>query len=82
MLFLQAAEVEVGEDVAEEDEAAEECLFEDARGVAGAGNFCAEVQVRQDERVVDRQVHASFLVHSCYGMMKEGPPGGAKVLRR
>ena len=70
VLFLQACEVEVGEDIAEEDEALETILFQHAGGLAGAAGFGPQVEIRQDQRVVSGQIHGSVLAAECYGAMK------------
>ena len=53
VLFFQAAEVEVGKNVAEQNEAAILVLLQNAQRFARAAHVRAEVQIRQDQRVVD-----------------------------
>ncbi|MBI3646500.1 MAG: hypothetical protein HY233_11115 [Acidobacteriales bacterium] len=57
MLFLQAGEVQVGENVAVKDQAAILILLQDAHGFASPAHVRAQVQVRQDQRVIDMRVH-------------------------
>src|SRR5579863_9723830 len=70
-VFLgKTAEVEVGENVAEQDETRKTMLLQHPRGIPGAAAVRAQMQVGEDQRVIDGRIHAPFLVHSCYGMMK------------
>ena len=55
VLFFEASEIKVGEDIAEKNEAAIAILAEDAQGIASAAHVGAEVQIREDQRVILRQ---------------------------
>src|SRR5579863_3052803 len=51
VFFFEAAEIEVGENVAEQDEAIEGRGLEQAQCRLGAADFRAEMQIREDESV-------------------------------
>ena len=55
MLFFEASEIEVGKDIAQEDEAAKLIFPENAQGLAGAAHVSAEVQIGKDQRVTGRR---------------------------
>ncbi len=63
VLFFQAAEVEVGENVAEENQPAKSIFLQHAGGLTGAAAVRAQVHIGKDQRVVDGRIHALFLVH-------------------
>jgi hypothetical protein len=72
-VFLgKPAEIEIGEDVAQQDQPAEAVLLEHASGLAGAAAIRSQVHIGQDQRVIDGRIHALFLVQYCYGVMKAG----------
>ncbi len=52
VLFFQASEIEVGEDIAQQDEAAILIFLENAQRLAGAAHVRAQVQIRKDQRVI------------------------------
>ena len=52
VLFFQASEIEVGEDIAQQDEAAKLIFLENAQRLAGAAHVRAQVQIRKDQRVI------------------------------
>ena len=70
MLFGQPGEVEVGEDVAQQDEPLKTVPLEHARGLERMARLCTQVQVREDQRVVHVQIHILVLAMNCYGVMK------------
>jgi len=70
VFFGQAGKVEVGENVAEKNQALEAILLEHASGFASVAGLCTQVQVRKDQRVVASQIHISVLSNQCYGVMK------------
>jgi hypothetical protein len=70
VVFGEAGEVEVGENVAQEDQPLKAILFEHARGFAGVTRLCTEVQVGEDQRVVHVQIHGSVVAKECYEGMK------------
>src|SRR5580692_8116438 len=78
----QTGEVEVGKDVAQQDQALEAVFLKYARGFAGVAGLCTEVQVGEDQRVVHVQIHDSVIARECYGLMKyaskmvQWPPRG------
>jgi len=57
VLFFQASEIKVGKDVAEQNKAAILIFAEDAQSFASAAHVRAEVQIREDQRVVNRRRH-------------------------
>jgi hypothetical protein len=61
MLFLQPSKVQVVDDVAQQDETAERRRLQNIQSVTGATNLRAQVNVRQDERVIS-SLHAFILV--------------------
>ena len=70
-VFLgQPGKVEIGEDVAKENQPLEAVLLEHASGFARVAGLCPQVQVRKDQRVVAMQIHASVVSKQCYGVMK------------
>src|SRR5258708_25684972 len=69
VLFGEAGEVEVGEDVAQQDQPLKAVLLQHARGFARMTGLRAQVQVGKDQRVVNLQIHGSVLTKECYGVM-------------
>ena len=57
VLFFQAGKIQVGEDIAVQDQAPITGLLQQAECLARPAHVRAEVQVRQDQRVVDMRVH-------------------------
>ncbi len=53
VLFFQTSEIEVGKNIAQQDEAAISIFPQNTQGFAGAAHVCAEVQIRKDQRVVN-----------------------------
>ena len=53
VLFLQPSEIEVGENIAQQNEAAILIFPKHEQRLAGAAHVRAEVQIRKDQRVVD-----------------------------
>lgn len=70
VFFFEASEIEVGEDVAEENEAAITIFAEDAEGIASAAHIGTEMQIRQDQRVIlrqyDRRRHGFIVARKYY----------------
>ncbi len=52
VIFGEAGEVEVGENVAQQDQPLKAVFLEHASGFAGMTRLCTEVQVGKDQRVV------------------------------
>jgi hypothetical protein len=52
VLFFQTSEIEVGKDVSQKDETAIFCFLKNAQSLASAAHVRAEVQIREDQRVV------------------------------
>jgi len=65
MFLLQAAEVQVAEDIAQEDKAAKGESLQHVHSSLGTADFRTQVQVRKDHRVVIRRVHAYIVENSC-----------------
>ncbi len=70
VFFGEAGEVEVGKDVAQQDQPLKTVFLEHARGFTGVTSLCTEVQVGKDQRVVDMQIHSLVVAGECYGVMK------------
>src|SRR5580658_9696654 len=70
VIFGQAGEVEVGKDVAQQDQALEAVFLQHARGFTGTAGLCTEVQVGKDQRVVAMQIHNLVVARQCYEVMK------------
>ena len=51
MLLLEAPEIQIRKNVAEQNEAAIAALLENAQSFSRAAHFRAEVEIRQDQRV-------------------------------
>lgn len=70
-VFLgQAGEVEIGEDVAQQDQPLKVVVLQHARGFARVTGVRTEVQIGKDQRVVCRQIHNPVVASQCYGVMK------------
>lgn len=67
MIFGQAREVEIGKDVTEQDQALEASFLEQSGSFPRAARFRAEVQVREDQRVVGMRIHGRIVADDCYG---------------
>ena len=70
MVLGEAGEVEVGEDVAQENEPLKTGLFEQIGSFPRMARFRAEVQVRKDQRVVGMRIHGLVVARDCYGVIK------------
>jgi len=57
----EASEVEIGKDVAQQDQATEAILPQHPRGLLGAADLRSQVQVREDERVIGGGTHHNGL---------------------
>jgi hypothetical protein len=57
VLFLEPAEVEIAEDIAEKDQALEAGISQKLQRLGCAADLGAKVQFRQDERVVTQLLH-------------------------
>src|ERR1035438_2227425 len=66
VFFFQAPEIEVGKNIAEQNEAAIPGLLQDAQGLARAAHVRAEMQIREDQRVVNRRRHSPIVATPCY----------------
>ncbi len=53
VFFFQASEIEVGKNIAQQNEAAILILLEDVQRLARAAHVRAEVEIRKDQRVID-----------------------------
>ncbi len=60
VFFFQASEIEIGKDVAEQNEAAIVSSLKDAQGLASAAHVRAEMQIREDQRVVYLRRHGFY----------------------
>jgi hypothetical protein len=65
VVFGEPGKIEVGEDVAQQDQPLEAILLEHARRLARMTRLCTQVQVGEDQRVVHVQIHDSVLPADC-----------------
>ena len=65
MLFFETTEIEVGEDIAQQNETAILIFPENAQRLAGATHVRAEVQIRKDQRVINLRCY-DLRRHSYY----------------
>src|SRR6267378_4506665 len=70
VLFGQASEVEVGKNVAQQDEPLEAILLKHAGRLARTTRLCTQVQVGEDQRVVHVRIHTFVVAGECYEVMK------------
>ncbi len=70
MFFGETGEVEVGKNVAQQDQPLKTVFLQHPRGFAGVAGLCTEVQVGKDQRVVDMQIHSTVVTTLCYEVMK------------
>ena len=57
VIFGEAGEVEVGENIAQQNEPLEAGFLEHTRSLTRMTRLCTEVQVGKDQRVVHVQIH-------------------------
>ena len=69
VLFGEAGEIKVGENVTEKNQTVEDIFLEHASGFPRMARLRAEVQVGKDQRVVHGQIHTSIVGKECYGVM-------------
>jgi hypothetical protein len=65
VIFRQAGEIEIGEDIAQKDQPLESAILQHARGFARMARLCTKVQVGKDQRVVHGQIHTSVVANEC-----------------
>ena len=70
VIFGQAGEIEIGEDVAQQNQPLKAVFLQHARSLARMTRLCTQVQVGKDQRVVHVQIHIPVLAVECYGLMK------------
>ena len=70
VLFGEAGKVEVGKNIAQQDQPLKTVFLQHPRGFARVAGFRTQVQVGKDQRVVDMQIHNLVLAIECYGVMK------------
>lgn len=61
MFFLEAPEIEIAEDVAQQDETAKGDPLQHVQSGFGTADFRTQVQVRKDHRVVARRRHVPIV---------------------
>lgn len=66
MIFGEACEIQIGEDVAEQDQALEAGFLQHARGFARMAGISAQMQIREDQRVVPVRIHNLVVAGECY----------------
>ena len=59
MLAGQAAKIEIGKHIAQQHQSAEAMRLQHVQGILGAAQLRAQMDVRQDQRIVEYLVHAS-----------------------
>jgi hypothetical protein len=73
MLFFEAAEIEVGKDVAQQNQSPIGILLQHVQRLARPAHVGAEVQVREDQRVelrlFGRRIHPFIISKDCYELM-------------
>jgi hypothetical protein len=57
VIFGEAGEIEIGKNVAEQDQALEAGFLQHASGLARMARVCTEMQVGEDQRVVHVRIH-------------------------
>jgi hypothetical protein len=72
VLFLQAAEVQITEDVAQKDEPAEGIPLQHGQRGSRTAYFRTQVQIGENHRVETRSIHAFYIHKSCYSIMNRG----------
>jgi len=65
MIFGEAGEVEVGKNVAQQDQPLKTVFLQHPRGLARVTGFRPQMQVGKDQRVVDMQIHTSIVAIEC-----------------
>ncbi len=65
MFFLKAAEIQVTEDIAQQNEPSEGKPFQRVQSSFGTADFRTQVQVRKDHRVMTRRVHDCIMENAC-----------------
>jgi hypothetical protein len=84
VLFFQAAEIKVGKNVAQQDEAAIAIFLQHTQSLARPAYVRSEMQIGQDQRVVDLRFHNSIVSQDCYEVMnwaQDGATGNQSVTR-
>ena len=66
VLLGKPGEIQIGKDVAQQDQALEAAFLEQTGGFPRMARFRAEVQVGKDQRVVGMQIHDSIVAGDCY----------------
>ena len=66
----EAGKVEVGKNMAQQDQPLESILLQGASGLARMARLCPEMQIGEEQRVVRWQIHTSVLPADCYARMK------------
>jgi hypothetical protein len=61
VFFLKAAEIQIAENIAQQDQAAKRNRFQHLQSSLGTAYLRTQVQVRKDHRVVTRRVHTFYL---------------------
>ena len=69
VLLGKPGEIQIGKDVAQQDQALEAAFLEQTGGFPRMARLRAEVQVGKDQRVVDMRIHALIVAGNCYGVM-------------
>jgi hypothetical protein len=63
VIAVQATEIQVGEDVAQKNEAAIGTGFKNCEGISGAADFRSKMDVRQEQRVA--RLHTYIVAQPC-----------------
>jgi hypothetical protein len=76
MLLGEAAEIEVGKDIAQENQSPEAIVLQHIGRLAGATGLRAKMHVGKDQRVITRRIHIYVVSNQCYGAMKSALKSG------
>ena len=69
VFLFQASEIEVGKNIAQQNEAAILIFPKNAQCLARPAHVRSEVQIRKDQGVIDLRVHVSIVAGKCYEVM-------------
>jgi hypothetical protein len=69
VVFVKSTEIQVGKNVAEQDEAPEAIRFQHVAGISRATQLGPEMQIGEDESVVNHNTHHPVIGRRCYDMM-------------
>ena len=71
VLFFKPGKIQVGKDIAVQDQTPILMFLQNTHSTARAAHIGAEVQIRQNQRVVDMRAHDSIVSKDCYRVMNQ-----------